>query len=288
MENKNLSGGTAEAVQNLNARKFRTLTADEIEVRVASVNEKGCTLLLYKDARVDCKILDETVGATNWQRSHEVINGNLFCNVGIYDAEKDQWIWKQDVGVESYTEKEKGQASDSFKRACFLWGIGRELYTAPFIWVKAEDAGIKNQNGKYKVPTTTRFWVNQIAYEGGKISVLEIMSRIKGEKNYKEISAFTMGKSKKPEPAKKAEPIDEPPKEKPASPIKKGVDEWMKENKLDRATMVKFICDYMPQERQKALKEEHKFNNFSELNNRTLASYYLQIEKPKEQPCLNT
>ena len=120
--------------------KFRDLRADEIDIRVGTVNEKGVTLLLYKDARVDMDILDETVGSGNWQRTHEVINGNLFCNVGIkLDGE---WIYKQDVGVESYTEKEKGQASDSFKRACVNWGIGRELYTAPFIWIKDGDVNI--------------------------------------------------------------------------------------------------------------------------------------------------
>lgn len=100
---------------------FRLLRADEIDCRISTVSEKGLSLLLYKDARVDMTILDETVGPENWQRSHELINGNLFCNVGIKCG--NEWVWKQDVGTESYTEKEKGQASDSFKRACFNWGI---------------------------------------------------------------------------------------------------------------------------------------------------------------------
>jgi hypothetical protein len=103
--------------------KFRPLTASEIDCRVSTINEKGLTLLLYKDARVDMNILDEKFGVTGWQRKHEVIGGNLYCTVSIWDAEKQQWISKQDVGVESYTEKEKGQASDSFKRACFNIGI---------------------------------------------------------------------------------------------------------------------------------------------------------------------
>lgn len=121
--------------------EFRALTEKEIDARVATVNEKGCSLLLYKDARCDMRILDESVGSERWQRKHELINGNLFCNVGInFPAEDgDHWVWKQDVGTESYTEKEKGQASDSFKRACFNWGIGRELYTAPYIWIPAKD-----------------------------------------------------------------------------------------------------------------------------------------------------
>ena len=112
-------------------KDIRLLRADEIDARVATVTPKGCSLLLYKDARCDMRLLDETFGSMNWQRSHEVIDGNLYCNVSVWDEEKKIWVKKQDVGTESYTEKEKGQASDSFKRACFNFGIGRELYTAP-------------------------------------------------------------------------------------------------------------------------------------------------------------
>ena len=120
--------------------KPRTLKADEIECRVGTINAKGCSLLLYKDARVDMKILDETYGVGNWQRTHEVINDNLFCTIEVWNDRINQWVKKQDVGTESYTEKEKGEASDSFKRAGFNVGIGRELYTSPFIWImpKAE------------------------------------------------------------------------------------------------------------------------------------------------------
>lgn len=124
---------------------FRDLTADEIEVRVALAKQNGVSLLLYKDARVDQNILDETVGPFNWMRSHNRDNAN--CVVSIWDGEKKQWISKEDTGVESNTEKEKGLASDSFKRACFNWGIGRELYTAPFIWVKAEDCEKLEKDG---------------------------------------------------------------------------------------------------------------------------------------------
>lgn len=109
---------------------FRRLRADEIDCRIASISDKGLSLLLYKDARVDQNILDETVKPLNWKRSHQSIDGRLYCTVSIRNDETGEWIDKQDVGVESYTEKEKGQASDSFKRACFNWGIGRELYTA--------------------------------------------------------------------------------------------------------------------------------------------------------------
>lgn len=107
---------------------FRPLTADEIECRLARVTENGVQILLYKDARVDQKILDETVGPMNWQRTHSRDNAN--CTVSIWDDEKKLWVSKEDTGVESNTQAAKGLASDSFKRACFNWGIGRELYTA--------------------------------------------------------------------------------------------------------------------------------------------------------------
>lgn len=167
--------------------KFRALAETEIDCRVSTCSEKGVSLLLYKDARCDMKILDETVGAENWQRRHEVINGNLFCNVGIrVDGE---WVWKQDVGTESYTEKEKGQASDSFKRACFNWGIGRELYTAPFIWIPADkvtlkDTGRKDKFNKPVFTTYDKFKVIQIIIENGEIVALAIKNTSLGRMAY--------------------------------------------------------------------------------------------------------
>jgi hypothetical protein len=140
--------------------KFRTLQAEEIECRVGTINEKGFTLLLYKDARVDMNILDE-IGNMNWQREHKEVKGNLFCGVSIWDSEKNQWVTKWDCGIESNTEKEKGESSDSFKRACVNWGIGRELYTAPFIYIRGNVE--KNDKGKY-VPTIKSFIVVSIEY----------------------------------------------------------------------------------------------------------------------------
>ena len=117
--------------------KFRDLRANEIDARVGQIGEGYCTLLLYKDARVDMDILDETVGKDNWQRKHYEVKGNLYCSVGINTLDNG-WVWKDDCGTESNTEKEKGESSDSFKRACVNWGIGRELYTAPQIYIKCE------------------------------------------------------------------------------------------------------------------------------------------------------
>ena len=153
---------------------FRLLQADEIEARVSTVNEKGCSLLLYKDARCDMNILDETVGAMNWMRSHTRDNAN--CVVSIWDKDKEQWISKEDTGTESFAEKEKGLASDSFKRACFNWGIGRELYTAPFIWIPADKVKLSQKNGKYT--TYDKFVVEAIRYdEKRQISALAIKNQ---------------------------------------------------------------------------------------------------------------
>lgn len=114
-------------------KKIRLLRPDEIECRIGAISEKGLSLLLFMDARAAQNILDETFTPFGWRRTHQEIGGRLYCTVEIWDQEKKQWIGKQDVGTESFAEKEKGAASDSFKRACFNWGIGRELYSAPFI-----------------------------------------------------------------------------------------------------------------------------------------------------------
>lgn len=159
---------------------FRNLRADEIECRVARVNEYGVSLLLYKDARCDQNILDETVGAMNWQRMHTRDNAN--CIVSLWDEKKQQWISKEDTGTESNTEKEKGLASDSFKRACFNWGIGRELYTAPNITIRPEDCNIKEYNGKRNCYDT--FEVQKIVIENKRIVALAIRNVKTGKTCY--------------------------------------------------------------------------------------------------------
>lgn len=168
MENKNL--------------EFRLLKADEIDCRVGSVTDKGVSLLLYKDARVDMRLLDEVVGCMNWKREHEIINGNLYCTVSIFNEATQQWVSKQDVGVESNTEKEKGQASDAFKRACFNWGIGRELYTSPFVWINLSQNEWRFGVGGKKQPAI-KFSVKEIAYTDGKVSKLVIVDD-KGVERY--------------------------------------------------------------------------------------------------------
>ena len=141
---------------------IRLLKAEEIECRAATVNEKGAVLLLYKDARVDQRILDETFGPFGWKRSHQCIDGSLYCTVEVYDSGKGEWVSKQDVGTMGFAEKEKSQASDSFKRACFNWGIGRELYSAPFIWIPASKTSVQKKGEKFFC--NARFSVRSISY----------------------------------------------------------------------------------------------------------------------------
>ena len=151
-------------------KKFRLLKADEVDVRVSQIQSNWATLLLYKDARVDMDILDETVGCMNWKREH--LRDNANCIVSIYDEVKREWVSKEDTGTESFSEAEKGLASDSFKRACVNWGIGRELYTSPTIFIfpnkdmtpKGKDGEFYlNDKGKYE--TKTRFSVDYINYD---------------------------------------------------------------------------------------------------------------------------
>jgi hypothetical protein len=165
---------------------FRDLRADEIECRVAQAKENGVSLLLYKDARVDMNILDETVGAANWQDNFYEHKGILFCSVGIntnyhHPELPDRWIWKDDAGVESNADAEKGNASDARKRAGFAWGIGRELYTSPFIWINAEDCTALRQSGQnWKCYDT--FEVEKIVIENKKIVALAIRNTRSGKR----------------------------------------------------------------------------------------------------------
>ena len=143
--------------------KFRELESNEIECKVSQINAKGLSLLLYKTARTDMQLLDETVGAYNWKCEYQEIKGNLYCGISIFDEEKKEWITKWDCGVESaFGDKEKGEASDSFKRAGFKWGIGRELYTAPFIYISGDKCNIRDKNGK------------PVCYDKFEVEIIEI------------------------------------------------------------------------------------------------------------------
>ena len=162
---------------------FRDLKAEEIDVRIAQVKNDGLSLLLYKDARVDQDILDETVGPMNWGRDHKELKGNIYCGISIWDDTKKQWVTKWDCGKESFSDAEKGEASDSFKRAGFNWGIGRELYTSPFIWVKAGDYNVSDKNGKKTC--NDKFIVEKIKIVNKKIVGLSIRNEKNGKRVFK-------------------------------------------------------------------------------------------------------
>ena len=221
--------GQKEAVDKLGCEKafVRLLRADEIECRVSTINERGLSLLLFKDARVDQKILDETFTPFGWKRTHQIIDGNLYCTVEIWDSEKCQWISKQDVGTTSYSEKEKGQASDSFKRACFNWGVGRELYTAPFIWIGAVHATIQKKDNKFT--TSDRFSVQSISYnEQREINALVIVNgkgfkvfEMKPKQKNRQDTGNQQNTGGKPDEGQEAECKEEPSRE-TGSPKKSG------------------------------------------------------------------
>ena len=154
--------------------EIRLLKASEIECRVGQCGKTGagkgwCSILLYKDARCDQRILDEVFGPMGWQRRHEAVNGNVCCIVKVKDTETGEWIEKEDVGTESNTEAIKGQFSDSFKRACFNLGVGRELYTSPKIFINLNNDEMYEKNGKWTVSPRTSFTVAEIGYDENRI-----------------------------------------------------------------------------------------------------------------------
>lgn len=156
-------------------RDFRLLKESEIECRIAEINKSGAglTLLLYKTARTEAALLDETYGSGYWQNDFKILDGKLYGGIGI--KLNNEWIWRWDCGTESNMEAEKGQASDAFKRAGFKWGIGAELYTSPRIFIPKEKCNINDYNGKLKC--YDQFEVEKIAYDdNGNIAGLAIIN----------------------------------------------------------------------------------------------------------------
>lgn len=181
-----------------------------VQQLVESRNGDAVILLLYKDARTDMRMLDEVYGVGNWQRTHEVINGNLFCNIDIWDEDKKCWVRKQDVGVESNTEKEKGQASDSFKRAGFNVGIGRELYTAPFIYipVSPDEVSVNQKSGKKALKTSVKFEVTHIAYNDRREIVELTIADNKGVERFRKGGKSAPKQKEAPKKEEPADPLD--------------------------------------------------------------------------------
>lgn len=190
-------------------RKFRLLKAEEIEVKIKQVAEKGAVALIYKTSRVDMDILDETVGAENWQSEYVEIKGNLYCGIGIKDETTQEWVWKYDCGIESRSDGEgnekKGEASDAFKRAGVQWGIGRELYTSPFIFLNLPTTA--NQNGKgYKLKNPfARFEVKEIKYDGSNKIAKIVIADEKGNEVYRHPREAANAEKNAKQPTKKEE-----------------------------------------------------------------------------------
>ena len=189
--------------------EIRLLKADDIDVKVKQVTEKGAVLLLYKNARVDMNILDETFGAENWECDYKEIKGNLYCGICVHFEEK--FVWKWDCGIESREDdgnEKKGEASDSFKRAGFKWGIGRELYTAPFTFANVPTTSYTDKSGKTAYKLTNqfeKFKVKEIDYIARTISKLVIVDS-KGN------VVFNMTAKNTPQTAKPQETITNSPK----------------------------------------------------------------------------
>ena len=236
--------------------KFRKLNADEIEVRVKTVGEKGATALLYKTARTDMQLLDETVGADCWSCDYKEIKGNLFCGITI------DGVTKWDCGIESREDNEgnekKGEASDAFKRAGFRWGIGRELYTSPFIFLNVKTE--KDKNGKFVIPGFATFSVKSIGYDGNRISSLSIIDDKSGVVVY----AFPRGGKQQHD-----EPQDDPKPERTeeeSSTVKKATDDL-------RAKILKTVRDAGRDEKKAKMyvegeyeKQYKAFVNFDDMN----------------------
>ena len=96
---------------------FRPLTANEIECRVGNVAKSGSGffLLLYKNARVDQTILDETFGAWNWQSKYYQVKNTMVCSVGVYNEKRSEWIWKDNGGDDDYQAEQVKAELSSFK-----------------------------------------------------------------------------------------------------------------------------------------------------------------------------
>jgi len=134
---------------------MRKLNKSEIDFRVGMIKKTGqkvwCTLLAYKDARVDMAMLDDEFGQMNWQTEYKRDSkGVLQCGIGVFDSAHRHWVWKWSNGTESQTEAQKGEYSDAFKRAGFMWGIGRELYDVPTLFVTLNQDEYYMQGDKVK------------------------------------------------------------------------------------------------------------------------------------------
>lgn len=238
---------------------------EEIDFRVQSINKGGyATILAYKDARVDMNRLDAVYGIEGWQKKYDLIDGHLFCSVGVYSEKLNQWVWKQDVGTESNTEKEKGEASDAFKRACFNLGIGRELYAYPVIQValKKDEWELKGDRPVSTWNLKLKEWVWFSEFNDGKLTYLSCVD------NKKE-TRFTFGSSANHKtPTQKPEQPEQP---KSPEPVK-----MMTEEQKNKIIEFMSMTSYFPAENIKStiswVAKEQTFDNATRMINRCQAT----------------
>ena len=149
--------------------------------RVQSTSEYGSNCVAYIDARDVQDILDYVAGGANWQVKYEEHKGNLFASIGI--LLESGWVWKSDCGTESQVEKQKGEASDAFKRAAVMWGVGRFLYSLEIIKIKEV---IKAGNKYHPAHNGQRIW-----------NINEHCNKIHNSKKVKRKEALTIDKFEK-------------------------------------------------------------------------------------------
>jgi len=196
--------------------KFPLLTADDIEVKVKQCTKAGVLLLLYKTARTDARILDETVGPLNWECQYAEIKSNLYCGIGVRENEDQNFVWKWDCGIESDQDdgqEKKAEASDAFKRACSRLGIGRELYTSPKIW--ADIATVQKGDKWFLEDKYATYYVSKIEYNEKTRSIIDL--EIRNAKTG--VAVYTMPSDKKTLSA--ASDLDFDVKKEPAKSAKK-------------------------------------------------------------------
>lgn len=214
----------------------RLLKPDEISCRVLKVSEYrdgtfGANVALYKDARVDMCLLDETYGSMNWQRHHFELDGKLFCTIEVWDKDKGQWVGKDDVGVESNMDAVKGEASDSFKRSGTNWGIGRELYTAPDIFIRLSEEEVEKYNGKPRTTYKFGLFVKDIGCNSKNTIIRLVLVDKKGNTRFllngknDEPTAGEVEKSKETDSPTKGTPVEKAKIPKPVEkePVKIGL-----------------------------------------------------------------
>jgi len=216
----------------------KPLSAKQIDFRVQSINKgQYVTILAYKDARVDMERLDEVVGALYWKREHSRDNHN--CTVSIYNKEIKEWISKEDTGTESNTERQKGLASDSFKRACFNWGIGRELYDYPLIQFKLKDSEVKKVGDKFKPAWSFNLkdWNWYTEFTGDELTFIAC-------RDGKGVVRWKWGERKDQEILKKEPKTEKAPyNETPTQKINREINEKFKELEEAKKTSNKTLAD---------------------------------------------